>query len=44
MHDGCAKTIAQRFDKDCGGGDAHGVTSHLSAAEIGDLVAYLSSL
>jgi hypothetical protein len=44
MHDGCAKTLADRFVAPCGGGDQHGVTSHLGAAQIADLVAYLESL
>lgn len=43
MHDGCAKTLRDRFDS-CGGGDAHGTTSPLSASQIDDLVAYLESL
>jgi mono/diheme cytochrome c family protein len=44
LHDGCAQTLADRFNPACGGGDDHGFTSKLSAAEIGDLVAYLESL
>lgn len=44
MHTGCATTLRARFDPVCGGGDAHGRTSHLDAAEIDDLVAYLESL
>jgi mono/diheme cytochrome c family protein len=44
MHDGCAQTIEARFDPACGGGDEHGKTSHLSAAEIADLSAYLRTL
>lgn len=43
MHDGCAKTLLDRFDPSCGG-DAHGDVSSLSADDIGDLVAYLESL
>ena len=43
MHDGCAKTLAERFEPDCGGKD-HGNTSQLSGAEIDDLVAYLETL
>ena len=43
MHDGCAKTLADRFGS-CGGGDKHGHTSQLNAGEIGDLVAYLETL
>lgn len=44
MHDGCAKTLAQRFDPECGGGDQHGKTSHLTADEVRDLTAYLLTL
>lgn len=46
MHDGCAPTLRSRFDNSsaCGGGDNHGVTSHLSAEQIDDLVAYLETL
>src|SRR5690606_25550813 len=43
LHDGCARTLADRFDPDCGG-DAHGDTSALSPEQLGDLVAYLESL
>jgi mono/diheme cytochrome c family protein len=45
MHTGCAPDLEARFtNQACGGGDAHGVTSHLSLAEITDLVAYLETL
>lgn len=44
MHDGCAETLTERFEPNCGGGDAHGKTSQLSAAEVADLVAYLETL
>lgn len=45
MHDGCAATLKDRFlNPACGGGDRHGRTSHLSEAQIDDLVAYLESL
>lgn len=43
MHDSCAPTLEARFGA-CGGGDLHGVTSHLSATQIGDLVAFLQTL
>lgn len=43
MHDGCAPTLKDRFGA-CGGGDRHGKTSHLTDAQINDLVAYLESL
>lgn len=44
MHNGCAKTLRQRFDPTCGGGDAHGKTSHLTESQIEDLVAYMNTL
>ncbi len=44
LHDGCAATLTDRFTS-CGGTtDLHGVTSQLTAAQISDLVAYLSTL
>jgi mono/diheme cytochrome c family protein len=43
LHDGCAKTLADRFGA-CGGGDSHGHTSQLSPQQIGDLVAFLQTL
>ncbi|WP_433932480.1 cytochrome-c peroxidase [Sorangium cellulosum] len=43
MHDGCAATLRDRFDPQCGG-DKHGDVSGLTAAQIDDLVAYLESL
>lgn len=43
MHDGCAKTLEERFAA-CGGGDKHGKTSQLHATDVGALVAYLESL
>ncbi|MET0595566.1 MAG: cytochrome c, partial [Polyangiaceae bacterium] len=45
MHNGCAPTLNERFSATtCGGGDMHGKTSHLSAGQKADLVAYLESL
>jgi hypothetical protein len=45
MHNGCAATLADRFGSPaCSGGDKHGATSTLTAAQIGDLTAYLQSL
>ncbi|MDI1483894.1 c-type cytochrome [Polyangium sp. y55x31] len=44
MHDGCAPTLRDRFNPACGGGDKHGVTSHLTPAQVDDLVAYLETL
>jgi mono/diheme cytochrome c family protein len=43
MHNGCAATLADRFDLACGG-DKHGATSQLTTAQQNDLVAYLESL
>ncbi len=47
MHDGCAKTLNDRFAKGrdaCTGGIKHGDTSGLSPADIDDLVGYLETL
>jgi DNA-binding beta-propeller fold protein YncE/mono/diheme cytochrome c family protein len=44
LHNGCAATLADRFDPACGGGDKHGVTSTLTRAELADLVVYLGTL
>jgi mono/diheme cytochrome c family protein len=44
LHTGCAPTLADRFNASCGGGDLHGVTSHLNTDQIADLVSYLESL
>jgi mono/diheme cytochrome c family protein len=45
MHTGCAATLRDRFTNPaCGGGDSHGVVSHLSAQEIDDLIMYLETL
>lgn len=43
LHDGRAHTLRARFDA-MGGGDKHGATSALSAAQLDDLTAYLQSL
>lgn len=43
MHDGCAKTLRDRFDPLCGG-THHGDTDGLSSGDLDDLVAYMSSL
>ena len=42
MHDGCAKTLLDRFDPSCGG-DSHGAQD-LTDAEKQDLAEYLESL
>lgn len=45
MHDGCAETLMDRFtDTACGGGDHHGVTSHLTSEDLASLVAFLETL
>ena len=45
MHNGCAATLTERLvNPTCGGGDKHGLTSTLTAAQVIDLTAYLSSL
>ncbi|MFO0684587.1 MAG: cytochrome-c peroxidase [Sandaracinus sp.] len=43
MHDGCAHTLAQRFDPACGGA-AHGTILSTDDPRIPDLVAYLETL
>jgi CxxC motif-containing protein (DUF1111 family) len=43
MHNGCAKTLAERFGA-CGGGERHGHTEQLSVDQRSDLTAYLESL
>ncbi len=43
LHDGCAATLQDRFGA-CGGGDAHGKASALSAPELSDLITYLQTL
>ncbi|MCG8419040.1 MAG: c-type cytochrome [Proteobacteria bacterium] len=45
IHTGCAKTLRERFtNPTCGGGDKHGVVSHLTDKELNDLIAYLETL
>jgi mono/diheme cytochrome c family protein len=44
MHNGCAKTLEDRFEANCGGGESHGHTAQLSAAQRADLVVYLKTL
>jgi mono/diheme cytochrome c family protein len=44
LHNGCAKTLKNRFDGSCGTGDLHGKVSGLSKPEIDDLTTYLESL
>jgi mono/diheme cytochrome c family protein len=45
MHDGCALRLEERLvDRECGGGDAHGLTSSLGVEDRRALAAYLLSL
>jgi hypothetical protein len=44
MHTGCAKTLADRFDPACGGGESHGRVRALVGEDLTDMVAYLESL
>ena len=47
MHDGCATTLADRFELTlaaCNGGEKHGHTADLAASDVADLIAYLESL
>ncbi len=43
MHDGCAKTLRDRFDPACGGSN-HGDLSDLTADDLDDLTTYLKTL
>lgn len=43
MHDGCAATLRDRFSPTCGG-ERHGKTAQLSAAQLDDLLSYLETL
>ena len=43
MHDGCATTLAGRFDPVCGG-DKHGHAELLDGAGLADLISYLETL
>ena len=43
IHTGCATTLRDRFNPECGG-DKHGNTAQLDDAQIDDLVAYLETL
>ena len=45
MHNGCAKTLADRFsDTACGGGSKHGNVAGFSSNEMSDLITYLQSI
>jgi hypothetical protein len=43
MHDGCAKTLRDRFNLDCGG-DKHGKIEQLDEPQLADLMAFIESL
>ena len=43
MHDGCARTLDERFDPDCGGA-THGQVAALSETDREDLIAFLETL
>jgi hypothetical protein len=43
LHNGCAKTLQDRFNPACGG-TGHATTSDLSPAQIDDLIAFLQTL
>jgi mono/diheme cytochrome c family protein len=43
LHNGCARTLTDRFGA-CGGGESHGHTAQLLPAQLADLVAYLETL
>jgi len=43
MHDGCARTLADRFSIKCGG-TAHGATMQLNTQQISDLVSFLETM
>lgn len=43
MHDGCANSLAERFDPACGG-VSHGRTEHLTGHQLDDLIAFLRTL
>lgn len=43
LHDGCADTLAGRFDEACGGRN-HGRVIHLSVQQMQDLIAFLRTL
>ncbi len=45
MHDGACPTLRARLvDATCSGGDRHGHTSSLTAAQVDDMIAFLSTL
>lgn len=44
LHTGCAKSLTERFDPACGGGDQHGGTQDLSGADLAELVKFLETL
>jgi hypothetical protein len=44
MHDGCARTLADRFAGPCGRDNRHSATSKLTTDQIADLVAFMETL
>jgi hypothetical protein len=44
MHNGCAPTLRDRFNVECGGDSRHGVTWNLTPGDLDDLVSYLEIL
>jgi mono/diheme cytochrome c family protein len=44
MHNGCARTLRDRFNTSCGGDLRHGSVAMLAPAELDDLIAYLDTL
>jgi mono/diheme cytochrome c family protein len=44
MHNGCAPTLRDRFNVECGGDSRHGVTWNLTPGDLDDLVSYLETL
>ena len=44
MHNGCAKTLTDRFTSATCGGTKHGSVDGLSTSEVADLVTYLQSI
>jgi CxxC motif-containing protein (DUF1111 family) len=43
LHDGCAKSLAERFGR-CGGGTLHGDPSRIAPGDQADLIEFLRSL
>jgi cytochrome c peroxidase len=43
MHDGCAKTLRERFTNEACGGPRHGEVSNLAPGELDTLIAWLET-